>query len=238
MARVLADLKNPVEINTQSQALSQSKSKRKKAAKGTVVVQVFKERLRLVWSYVGERYYLYIGLPDSKVNRTVAEQKARQIELDMASNNFDPSLKKYKPQSAARKKQISAVVLFQQYTDYKAAELYQRSLEKYNATQTYLRRYFKDKPASNISDREAEQFTDWLVQELAPITAKERLTLIKACWSWALRKEVVVDNPWKDLVSRIKIPPKQMPKPFTREEIGAIILAFRTDRYYHHYADY
>lgn len=29
-----------------------------------------------------------------------------------------------------------------------------------------------------------------------------------------------------------------MPKPFTREEIGAIILAFRTNRYYYHYSDY
>lgn len=29
-----------------------------------------------------------------------------------------------------------------------------------------------------------------------------------------------------------------MPKPFTREEIGAIILGFRTDKYYSHYADY
>jgi len=36
-------------------------------------------------------------LPDSKVNRTVAEQKARQIELDIASGNFDESLRKYKP---------------------------------------------------------------------------------------------------------------------------------------------
>ncbi|WP_299492250.1 DUF3596 domain-containing protein [Acaryochloris sp. IP29b_bin.137] len=146
-------------------------------------MQVFKERLRLVWSYLGKRYYLYIGLPDSTVNRMVAEQKARQTELDMASDNSDPSLKKYKPQSVSKKKQITAVALSQQYTDYKAAELYQRSLEKYNAAQTYLRRYFKDKPASAISEREAKQFTDWLAQKLAPITAKERLTLVKACWA-------------------------------------------------------
>lgn len=74
---------------------SQSKS-RKKAAKGTVVVQVFKERLRLCWSYLGKRYFLSIGLPNSKVNRIVAEQKARQIELDIVSGYFDPTLKKYK----------------------------------------------------------------------------------------------------------------------------------------------
>ncbi len=36
----------------------------------------------------------------------------------------------------------------------------------------------------------------------------------------------------------MKVPPKQQCKPFTKEEIGAIIQAFRTDCYYHHYADY
>ena len=66
MARVSGSTKKPDEINPVPQSLSQS---RKKAAKGTVVIQVFKERHRLCWSYLGKRYYLYIGLPDSKLNR-------------------------------------------------------------------------------------------------------------------------------------------------------------------------
>ncbi len=47
MARVSGATKNPDEINPVSQSVSQSQP-RKKAAKGTVVVPVFKERLRLV----------------------------------------------------------------------------------------------------------------------------------------------------------------------------------------------
>lgn len=54
MARVWDATKNPNEINSVSQS-----QPRKKAAKGTVVVQEFKERLRLCWSYLGKRYYLY-----------------------------------------------------------------------------------------------------------------------------------------------------------------------------------
>lgn len=54
MARVWDATKNPNDINSVSQF-----QPRKKAAKGTVVVQVFKERLRLCWSYLGKRYYLY-----------------------------------------------------------------------------------------------------------------------------------------------------------------------------------
>jgi integrase len=45
-------------------------------------------------------------------------------------------------------------------------------------------------------------------------------------------------NPWVEVVRHVKVPPKQMPKPFTKEEIGAIIQAFRADRYYSHYTDF
>lgn len=118
MARVSGATKNPNEINTVSQSVSQSQP-RKKAAKGTVVIQVFKERLRLCWSCLGKRYYLYIGLPDSKVNRTVAESKARVIEGDMATGNFDSTLKKYKSQAVLRRSQISAITLFERFTQSK-----------------------------------------------------------------------------------------------------------------------
>lgn len=39
-------------------------------------------------------------------------------------------------------------------------------------------------------------------------------------------------------MSSVKVPPKQPPKPFSFEEIGAIVQAFRTDRYYNYYTDY
>ncbi len=119
MARVLGTTKNQIEINPVSQPVSQSQP-RKKAAKGTVVIQVFKERLRLVWSYAQERYFLYLGLPDSKVNRLHADQKARQIEGDIATGNFDTTLKKYKIEAISRRSQMSTVALFEQFTESKA----------------------------------------------------------------------------------------------------------------------
>jgi integrase len=60
--------------------------------KGSVNIEVFNDRLRLAWSWQGKRFWLYIGLPDSIANRKAASMKASQIELDMASGNFDPSL--------------------------------------------------------------------------------------------------------------------------------------------------
>lgn len=89
----MAKVKSASKDSSNSQELSQSVSQpKKKAPKGTVSVQVFKDRLRLCWSYCGKRYFLYIGLPDSKVNRVIAEQKARQIEGDTLPFRSDKEL--------------------------------------------------------------------------------------------------------------------------------------------------
>lgn len=235
MARVSGATKNPDEINPVSQSLSQS---RKKAAKGTVVIQVFKERLRLCWSHRGERYYLYIGLPDSKLNRAnAAEPLARRIEGDIATGNFDPTLKKYKS-AILKRSQVSAITLFERFTQSRQKYVVTRTLAKYASVCRYFREFFKDKPASEIALKDTEAFTDWLAGQIEPITAKERLSLIKSCWNWAINQDLLETNPWEEMIKRVKPAPKQPPKPFSLEEIGAIIQGFRTDRYYHPYADY
>jgi integrase len=150
--------------------------------KGTVALETFKDRLRLRWGYASKRYCLYIGLPDTKVNRVAAEGKARQIELDMASGNFDATLKKYKTDRQLQRSQLKTVELFEKFMQEKAKSVYQRSLEKYKATLGYLRQYFKEKQADAISVALAEQFLEWLCSKISPVTAKERLTLINACW--------------------------------------------------------
>jgi integrase len=239
MARVLGTTKNQNEINPVSQSVSQFQPK-KKAAKGTVVIQVFRERLRLCWSYIGKRYYLYIGLPDSKLNRVnAAEPLARRIEGDIATGNFDPSLKKYKPDLRQKLEQTSAVELFGAFIQFKSKKIGDRTLDKYRATLKNLKDFFGDKPAIQVGLPEnAMKFVEYLPTKVSLDTAKTYLTLISACWDWGLSKDYVESNPWTDLVSSIKVPPKQPPSPFSREEIGAIIQAFRSDRYYYHYADY
>ncbi|MBE9016541.1 DUF3596 domain-containing protein, partial [Chroococcidiopsidales cyanobacterium LEGE 13417] len=240
MARVVDSAKKSIDFNPASGTLSQSVSQsqiRKKASKGTVVVQVFKERLRLCWSYLGKRYYLYIGLPDSKLNRTIAEQKAHQIEGDIVTGNFDPTLKKYKS-VVPKPSLVSAVALFEQFTQSKQKYVVARTLAKYAAICRYFRDFFQNLPATEITLKEAEAFTDWLITQVKPITAKERLFLIESCWKWAIERELVELNPWKEMTKRIKPAPKQPSKPFSKGEMGAIIQAFRSDRYYHYYANY
>lgn len=77
-----------------------SESLRAKAFKGTVQVINSHGWLQLRFSFGGKRHYLSMGLVNTPVNRKAAEAKARQIELDIISGNFDPTLAKYKPHSA------------------------------------------------------------------------------------------------------------------------------------------
>jgi integrase len=211
--------------------------KRKKAHAGTVKVEVFKERLRLRWSFGGHRYCISLGYPNSKVNRTVAEGLARRIEGDLPTGNFDRSLKKYKPESVLKLSRVSVKALFEKFIQEKSKSVYERSLEKYQTTLKYVDQYFQKRPAVEIDCFDAKRFQDCLSQELSPITVKERITCINACWKWAIKQGMVEKNPWQELVGRVKMLPKQKAKPFNREEIGAIIQAFRTDRYYNSFAD-
>jgi len=112
-----------------------------RANKGTVVVRVVKGRLRLVWTFGGERRFFSLGLSDTKPNQAITELKAKQIERDIAHDLFDPSLKKYRP-DYQKGNAASAITIFQRYTDYKTKTLRRRSLEKYHQTLKQLEKFY------------------------------------------------------------------------------------------------
>ena len=209
---------------------------------GTSFVRVENDdgRLRLRFTDGGRRYAIAIGLPDSKVNRLVAQQKAAQIELDIASGNFDATLLKYKPPKANSKKQREMTVsgLFEQFrsAQAKAKELHTGSLCRYTATLKHLERYFPSKPAELIDQTDAEGFAHYLRGQVSVRTAKDYLILVQSCWKWAEQR--LNDNPWSNVLNKVKPAPKQKVKPFTVTEVQAILDAFNNNRYYRHYADF
>jgi integrase len=219
---------------------SSSTSKQKTSI---VKVGVDKGWLRLRWTYQAKRYTLTLGLSDSPVNRVYAEQKSKVIELDIVSNNFDPTLKKYNSKSAIQKSQLSFKDLLDKFWADKSKVLSHRSLENYHSAIIYLEKFYKfyDKGliVQSLTPTLAEEFVFWLKkQNLTDITCKTYLTLISAIWQWSIKKGLVENNPWNNVKSFIKVTPKQMPTPFTKEEIFLIIQSFREDKHYYHYADF
>ena len=213
-----------------------------RAGRNIVKVENDDGRLRLRFTHGGKRYAIALGLPDSKVNRTVAQQRATQIELDIVSGNFDSSLKKYQPQRGTSQKlaYTTAVELFEKFMQdqEKTKGLYAGSLCRYTATLRHLERYFQNNPAESISDVQAEEFAAHLRKQVSTRTAKDYLILVQACWKWAGVKYGINLNPWSGVLSRVKPTPKQKVKPFTVKEVQAVLAAFATDCYYHPYADF
>jgi len=142
-------------------------------SKVKVKVESFKGWLRLRWSCAGERYSLALGLPDSKVNRTVAAGKAAVIEGDLATENFDPSLTKYRPKRQTAESSLSILELLERFTEVKKRKILSRTLSKFRALHEPINQFFGSKPAAVVDDDLADQFRVYLVQSrgLAPATA-------------------------------------------------------------------
>ncbi len=77
-----------------------SKTPTKKVSKGYVQIITSHDQLQLWFRSAGKSHYLSLEFPDTTTNRKLAEKKAREIELDILSGNFDQTLQKYKTQSA------------------------------------------------------------------------------------------------------------------------------------------
>ena len=191
--------------------------------------------VQLRWRYEGKRRYLSPGLRYDPINLKVAEQKASQIRLDILSGNYDSTLNKYRAANSQQLQKTGAVDLFERFMEWKSKRVQPRTLDKYRGLIVWLREYFGNR-AATVEDTDG--FISWLLENLEPITAKERLGLLNAAWAWGIEHELVEQkgNIWSGL--QIRNPPKQRPKAFSKDEVRRIIKEFKESRYYHHYADY
>ncbi|MEG4225900.1 tyrosine-type recombinase/integrase [Microcoleus sp. N9_B2] len=153
----------------------------------------------------------------------------------MTSGNFDPSLAKYKPQ---KQESISVSDLFHQFIEYKRRKIEPATFAKYLGLQKHVSVFFNNKTTISVSENVAEKFRDWLLSDrsLEPVTVRERIVMMNACWEWAQKKKLVLENPWEKV--KVSVAPKQRPEPFTLKEISAIVQKFRSDSNLTHYADY
>ncbi len=205
-----------------------SKPTPQKSSKGTVQIKTSNDRLQLVFRIAGKRYYLSTGFTDSIANRKVAEMKARQIELDIMSGNFDPTLAKYKPEALLHKVTpsitpivaTSLVDLWENYVEFKRSSLSPSTLAK--DIKRISRCLDIELPVKTIGDGNAIAIRDWLIANKTPNTCKRILTQISACCDWAVKSQLIEKNPFEDMAGDIKIPKGEKEETdinaFTQEE--------------------
>ena len=153
------------------------------------------------------------------------------------TGNFDQSLIKYR-HVAQEITSISVVDLLAKFTTYKKKALDDRSLDKFKALNQPVAAFFGKRAAVSVDDDAADKFRLKLATRLAPATQRERLTTLNACWNWAVKQKLLIENPWTEVLKRVKVPPKQKPQPFTKAEAIVILSGFRQSKHYRHYADF
>lgn len=214
-----------------------------KASKGSVQIKNSNDRLQLVFSHSGRRHYLSLGLPDNRVNRKLAEQRAIQIELDILSGNFDASLAKYKPQSALTaitpitpsEPELSLKDLWQRYSEYKAPSASPKTI---NGTYEPVSAHLAKCSADGLKD--AVKFRMQLLQVTTESQARRTLMQLQAACRWGVKRGLVSANPLDGMYRELGGTKPNPPMAFGIEERDRLIAAFETDSRpgmnYRHYA--
>jgi integrase len=171
---------------------------------------------------------------DTKENRVLAQIKINQIQLDILMAQFDPTLKKYKPQSVTKPVHVLSVQeLWEEYCEARRDEVAIRTYQdKWRSLSTRLKQF-----GQNIMTHEdAEGFKQHLAKFSQPRQVKQKLTDLSACFDWAISRGMTPANPIKPLLGEIKVKSKRKRKPFTKSEVKAICNYFA--RKYPFYANY
>jgi integrase len=211
-------------------------------------------KFRLYWTHE-KRYFLNTGLTINDLNLKIVMGVKLQIEVDIATENFDATLGRYKAKcsgaevgggetvegelteerllvgASAAGVKIGVRELFCRFTEHRSKlGIDAGTLGKYNSLLKHLLIFFGDCPCET-SIQIAFEFRDWMLEKgLAPRTVKERLGLLKSCWVWA----GLINNPWDGI--RVSGGNKKRPQPFSLAEVSGIIQASIV--FCPHYADF
>ena len=213
---------------------------------GSVGLEVFQGRLRLRLPrklFDGKQTYLSLGVDDTKLNRKIAEAKIRQIELDIQSGNFDPTLAKYKPQThlatvenIRSKQEIELSILWEKHRAFKEPNRSQSWIMTCNQQTKYLAKC----PYKSLS--ESQEIFNWITSNIPAHSAKRLVVELSACCNWGLKNNLITTNPFEGLAKEIYIKKTGDEdndiNPFSKDERDAIIAAFEANTYYKHYANY
>lgn len=176
-------------------------------------------------------------------------QKAQQIELDMLSGNFDPTLQKYKPEdplpvvAAGSETSQSYTDVFKQHWDEFVDDKGQRPESPFTIVSMYnpIPKKVRNFGRKILGRREAQEFVTFMLQSASPATIKKQVIILNDFGNWVQQNKLVDagwENPFTGLTEMCHpVPPLKVP-PFSEAEIKQIIGTSRDDRYYAHYTDY
>lgn len=204
------------------------------------LIQIGTDRgwLRLRWTYQAKRYALTLGLPDGRANRIAAVQRASQIELDIISGHFDPSLSKYRSEwqkiNKYAESKVDLAEVISQFVAYKCDRVDLRTQERYHLLEKQLLDFFGNLDLREINQAASDRYTKHLFQTFSHRTATEKIALARSFFDWAIKQNLVTVNPFLDLPIPRR-PPQAQAQPFSQQEVQTILSTFAQSASYGYY---
>lgn len=199
--------------------------------KGDVAVSSRNNMLRLRWRYEGRQRQLSLGLPDTPVNRQIAEQVRSEIARDIAYGDYDHTLNRYRLKHSSGEqsaKQLSTHKLFDAFIDYKREHgLSEQTIaSRYRSVRSHIKSFGRDIQSSD----DAIALVERLRRQQNPATANKNLGILKQFGKWLAIANHLNENPFCDIdpLKVIKTKPRSHDV-FTVQEVQALLLAFKTD---------
>lgn len=207
----------------------------RKASKGSVQIKNSNDRLQLVFNFARKRHYLSLGFDDTLRNRMLAEMRAREIELDILSGNFDQTLQKYKPQSvlnaiapdSSTKNVPTLMAIWTSYLEDKASSL-KVTTRGYHASFTKL----FDR-IGNIPLLDSLKVKKALGDVTTVYQTKRALTQLNAACKWAKRHGLIDSMPYEGMAKEMPQYLYQLqphPNAFTEQKREQVIEAFKNHK--------
>jgi integrase len=199
------------------------------------------------WTLDCKGYHLCLANHNSPVGKAAAQMKLAAIEKDILSGHFDPTLLKYKPRKSGKNPtEITAVELFEKYIGHRQKEgsLSHSSIGRLKAIASKLKQLLGDKLAEKVTTATAKTAISKWSESASSQSIKTYLDYLRACWNWAKGKYHTADlNPWVECLDRARSrgnegQSRQRVKPFTINELQAIIAGFKSHSHYSHYTEF
>lgn len=168
-----------------------------------------------------KQFYLSTGLKDTPKNRTTVESRWELIEREIALDEFDPTLERYKfgdkKPKPVQKTELTIIELWDKFTDFKQQIIEPSTIYNYEVISRII---------SSIPSTEAADIRDHLLSNHSYLRAKDIINHLSRCFDWAVNSGLADENKFKSL----KLPTR---KKSSTQKIAAYTLPQRDLIIYH-----
>ena len=197
-----------------------------KNGKGSIAVSVYNGRIRLRWRYEGKRYSLNVGLDNSK-QHIEARKLIFKIERDIAYDEFDVTLGKYKTRTPVAKTRTPNSMSIVQSFEYWVCNYRQMDCEvniDYYSLRNTIRKWGSVDANNILSLLNREKYN--------PTTFNRKLGLLKLFTRWLVKQKVWTVDPLDEVIKRKVVKTVKLKRtPFTSQEITAILEAVKNNSF-------